>query len=169
MQKDKMLPVSVPRHRYPCREQTAEDVTAYYRRIGAGDLAVVRHTRGHVLKYVFDRISGTKIRSGRIDLEHHGAFYAKSGKSCWTSTGQSNLVVPTLQILEWGEGYIHATEAVARGLSLEDVEGLLSGRIERLPPAPPPHISTVEECRQKVEQAKRELDGLQRGLSHIVP
>jgi hypothetical protein len=115
-----------------------------------------------VLKYDFDRIRGTKLWSGHVYLEHHGTFYAKSGKSYWAPTGQSNLVVPTLQILEWGEGYMHATAAVASGFSLEDVEGLLSGRMEKLPPAPPPYIPTVEECREKVEHAEQELAGLRR-------
>lgn len=129
MEKEKALSVSVPSNQYPCRDQITKDVEAYYRGVVAGDLAVVRHTQGHVLKYDFDRISGTKPRSGRVYLEHYGAFYTKSGKNCWAPAGQSNLVIPTLQILKWGKGYIHATTAVTRDLSLEDVEGILSGRI----------------------------------------
>lgn len=90
----------------PDNDQTADQLAAYYRNVKSGDVAVMRCTQGHILEYKIDKISDTKPRLGRVYLEQGEgfggrAYYAKTGKSCYQPTGQTNLVVPTEEVLAW--------------------------------------------------------------------
>lgn len=93
----------------PCNTQTAKQVEDYYRNVKEGDIAVIRCTQHYALEYHLTKISGTNSKLGRIYLEAGdpwggAAWYAKNGKSCYRPTGQSNLVVPTPEVLEWVAG-----------------------------------------------------------------
>jgi len=85
----------------PCNVQNAKHIAEYYRNVSPGDVAVVRNTHGHFLEYRLDEITGTNPKRGRVYLKQEGAFYAKNGKNCFHPTGQSNLVVPTPEVLSW--------------------------------------------------------------------
>ncbi len=95
----------------PDNRQTPEDVAAYYRGVKPGDVAVLRCTQGNVLEYKLDKISDINSRLGRVYLERGEsawagrAFYSKTGKSCHAPGGQTNLIVPTPQVLKWIEDH----------------------------------------------------------------
>ncbi|SDK38535.1 hypothetical protein [Bradyrhizobium ottawaense] len=94
------------RPKAPCNDQTAEQLEAYYRKVKPGDVAVIRCTQGNVLRYLLDKVTDTTPKSGRVYVEKGDAwagqgFYMKSGKSTDAPTGQSNLVVPTDEVMAW--------------------------------------------------------------------
>jgi hypothetical protein len=88
----------------PCNDQTAEQLEAYYRKVQPGDVAVIRCTQGSLLRYLVDRVTETNPKKGRVYVEKGDAwagqgFYMKSGKSTDAPTGQSNLIVPTKEVM----------------------------------------------------------------------
>jgi hypothetical protein len=90
----------------PDNDQTAEQLEAYYRNVKPGDVAVIRCTQGSVLRYLLDKVTETNPKKGRVYVEKGDAwagqgFYMKSGKSTEAPTGQSNLVVPTEEVMAW--------------------------------------------------------------------
>jgi hypothetical protein len=92
----------------PCNVQTAEQVEQYYRNVKPGDTAVIRCTQNNALEYQLTKVSETNPKRGRVYVEQDdawggSAYYAKNGKSCFHPTGQSNLVVPTPEVLQWIE------------------------------------------------------------------
>lgn len=93
--KENPLPLS------PCVEQTKKDIEAYYRKANVGDVAVVRHTQGGLLRYVVTDVEGPNPKRGRIDIRGAGAFYMKSGANCFHPKGQTTLVMPTDVVLAW--------------------------------------------------------------------
>jgi hypothetical protein len=94
------------RKQAPDNNQTAKQVESYYRSVKPGDVAVIRCTQGNVLRYLLDKVTETNPKKGRVYVEKGDAwggqgYYAKSGKSTDTPTGQTNLVVPTEEVLVW--------------------------------------------------------------------
>lgn len=90
----------------PTNSQTAEQVETYHRNVKPGDVAVIRCTQGNILEFKVDKIAEGSPNRGRIYLEQgdpYGgrAWYAKNGKSCFHPKGQSNLVVPTEEVMAW--------------------------------------------------------------------
>lgn len=85
----------------PCIDQTEQDIEAYYRHAKIGQTAVVRHTQGHMLRYVISEIEGGN--RGRVYVRNAGAFYMKHGKNCFHPKGQTTLVVPTDEVLAWAK------------------------------------------------------------------
>lgn len=85
----------------PCACQTEDEIATYYRNANVGDVAVVRQTQGHLLVYAVTEVEGVNGRAGRVYIKQHGAFYAKSGKNCFQPKGQTTLVVPTDEVLNW--------------------------------------------------------------------
>lgn len=90
----------------PYNSQTVRQVENYYRGVSPGDPAVIRCTQHNALQYVLTEIPNPK--RGRVyvkdgDAWGGTAWYAKNGKSCYHPTGQSNLVVPTPEVLKWIE------------------------------------------------------------------
>lgn len=90
----------------PCNTQDQKQVEAYYRNVKEGDVAMLRDTQGNSLEYKVDKISGTNPRLGRVYIEQGDswggrAYWAKTGKSCMSPTGQINLVVPTEEVMNW--------------------------------------------------------------------
>jgi hypothetical protein len=58
------------------------------------------------LRYLLDKVTETNPKKGSVYVEKGDAwggqgYYAKSGKSTDTPTGQTNLVVPTEEVLAW--------------------------------------------------------------------
>lgn len=94
-----------PRPVSPCIDQTEHDISAYYKSAGAGNQAVVRQTQGHILLYTVTAVEGTNPKAGRVYIQGFGAFYAKSGKNCFHPKGQTTLVVPTAEVLEWAAAH----------------------------------------------------------------
>ncbi|MDB5964162.1 MAG: hypothetical protein JWQ72_662 [Polaromonas sp.] len=76
-------------------EQTPEQITSYYRNVQVGGVACVRDTHYGMLRYFLDDVERLHPKNGRIYLEKHGGFFAKSGKNCSEPTGQCSLAVPT--------------------------------------------------------------------------
>lgn len=89
----------------PCTAQTAEDIATYYRNAKIGDVAVVRDTKGYLLRYSLTEIDGTNPARGRVYVKQFGAFYAKHGKNCYRPTGQVMLAVPSAEIIEWAQAH----------------------------------------------------------------
>ncbi|MBR0879341.1 hypothetical protein ABIF65_002175 [Bradyrhizobium japonicum] len=92
----------------PCNTQNQEQVENYYRGVKAADTAVIRATQGNMLRYHLAKVIETK--KGRVYVEQGDPWggerwYMKSGKSCDHPTGQSNLVVPTPEVLKWIEDH----------------------------------------------------------------
>lgn len=92
----------------PCNSQTAKQVEDYYRNVKPGDPAVIRCTQHYALQYTLTEITDTNPKKGRVyvkdgDAWGGAAWYAKNSKSCYHPTGQSNLVVPTPEVLKWIE------------------------------------------------------------------
>lgn len=90
----------------PDNDQNAEQVERYYRNAKVDDPAVIRCTQGGLLEYRLTKISGINLKLGRIYVEKGDAWggtawHARSGKSCDHPSGQSNLVVPTEEVLAW--------------------------------------------------------------------
>lgn len=94
-----------PRPLLPCVDQTEDDVGAYYRAAEIGDAAVVRRGFGGLITYHVGQVTGKKPRAGRVyvDCPHGGgtAFYMKHGRNCFHPTGQTDLIVPTPEVLAW--------------------------------------------------------------------
>ena len=89
----------------PCAYQTADDIAEYYKAAEVGAVAVVRNTQYHMLEYMVTEIEGTNPRLGRVYVRGSGAFYAKSGRNCFHPKGQTSLVVPTDEVLEWAKAH----------------------------------------------------------------
>jgi len=89
----------------PCIDQSAKDIEAYYRTAEIGQIAVVRHTQGHMLRYVVSDIEGRNDPRGRVYVRNAGSFYMKSGKNCFHPQGQTSLVVPTDEIFAWAKDH----------------------------------------------------------------
>ncbi|MCZ0734510.1 hypothetical protein [Phreatobacter sp. AB_2022a] len=94
-----------PRPLLPCVDQTEDDISAYYRAAAEGDVAVVRQGYGGMTTYFVGKITGKNARAGRVyvDCRHGGgsAFYMKHGRNCFHPKGQTDLIVPTPEVLAW--------------------------------------------------------------------
>lgn len=94
-----------PRPLLPCVDQTEEDISVYYRAAVEGDIAVVRLGYGGMTTYFVGKITGKNPRVGRVYVDcRHGcgsAFYMKHGRNCYHPKGQTNLIVPTPEVLSW--------------------------------------------------------------------
>jgi hypothetical protein len=95
-----------PKETAPCNSQNQEQVQAYYRNVKPGDAAIIRCTQGYFLEYNIDKISDVNPKRGRVYLEKGDcwggrAYYTKNGKSCFHPGSQSNLIVPTEEIMMW--------------------------------------------------------------------
>ncbi|TGQ84092.1 hypothetical protein EN850_02890 [Mesorhizobium sp. M8A.F.Ca.ET.207.01.1.1] len=86
----------------PCVDQTEKDIETYYRNEPEGSAAAVRTTHGGILTYALTTFD-LRRKSGRINVEGFGDFYAKSGKNCYEPTGQKRLVVPTEEVVAWAK------------------------------------------------------------------
>lgn len=98
----------------PSADQTPDQVAQHYRNAKEGETAVIRETYANRLWFVVTTITGTNPKAGRLYLADapksgHGgrAFYAKSGKNCFSPKGQSSLVIPTEAVLEHAKRYPH--------------------------------------------------------------
>ena len=103
----KMLVIPV---KDPSAGQTADQIETYYRVVKPGDSAAVRQTQHRHLEFLITTISDMNPKRGRVYLTREAtwggsAFYMKSGKSCFYPGGQSSLVVPTKEVLEWANDY----------------------------------------------------------------
>jgi hypothetical protein len=90
-----------PRPKSPCYEQTREQIEQYYRTAPIGEPAAVRHTQGGILRYDIETIQGRRPRVGKVEVSRFGDFYMKSAKYCLYPTGQTTLVVPTEEVINW--------------------------------------------------------------------
>jgi hypothetical protein len=75
--------------RDPSTGQSPEQITAYYRNAKPGDVAVIRETQYGMLRFIVTTIKDVNPRRGRVYLAQEAswggcAFYAKSGKNCWS-------------------------------------------------------------------------------------
>jgi hypothetical protein len=73
-----------------------------------GDRAALRHTQYGRLRFTVTEIEGINPKQGRVYVRENcpwggNGYYMKSGKSCWSPTGQTHLVVPTPAVLAWTE------------------------------------------------------------------
>jgi hypothetical protein len=98
--------------RSPCRNQTEAEIGAYYQAAGAGAVAVVRLTHGMTLTYFLAEVEG-QLPRGRIAVRNHGSFYARTGRNCFHPKGQTTLVVPTPEVLEWAAANPHGRAFVS--------------------------------------------------------
>ncbi|WP_170416198.1 hypothetical protein [Ruegeria atlantica] len=90
----------------PSSTQTKYEIEQYLRSVNEGDEVVIRSTQGGLLDLKVTKVTGTKPSAGRLYTEHSGgwggtAWYAKSGKNCYAPKAQSNLVIPTREVLEY--------------------------------------------------------------------
>ena len=93
----------------PSANQTPGDISTYYLGAKIGDRAVIKQTQYGVLRLKLTEIENINPKNGRLYLKEGSsdwggsAFYRKTGKSCFAPTGQTYLVVPTPEVLEWIE------------------------------------------------------------------
>jgi hypothetical protein len=90
----------------PSGAQTDEQIEQYYRNVSIGDRAAIRSTHHGWLQFKITSIDRLKPKRGRIYVAEGcswggSAYYAKHGKSCFAPTGQSRLVVPTHEVVDW--------------------------------------------------------------------
>ena len=95
----------------PCIDQTSEQIGAYYKNAAVGDVAAVRQTQGHTLKYTITIIEGKNHTIGMVYV----AFYTKHGKNCYHPMGQTTLVVPTESVKQWAATYPHEVSTLFAG------------------------------------------------------
>ncbi|MDQ6768631.1 MAG: hypothetical protein M3Z54_01415 [Gemmatimonadota bacterium] len=91
----------------PCAEQTPEDIERWLREeIKVGSEVVIRETQGGLLQYMRGRV----VRVGKAMLEvvrqrrdgsydHTGESFNYSGRNRWHPKGQTQLVMPTPEVL----------------------------------------------------------------------
>jgi hypothetical protein len=98
---------SLGRTEDPSAGQTPAEIETYYRNAKEGDPALIRYTYGSaaMLGFIPTTITGTNPKLGRVYTAEEAPFggkawYAKSGKNCYSPTGQARLVVPTPQLVE---------------------------------------------------------------------
>lgn len=91
----------------PCASQTEADIAAYYRIAEEGAAAVVRQTQGGLLRYFLMSIEGRNPKRGRVHAHQHGAFYMKHGRNCFHPKWQTELVVPTDEVVAWAKQHPH--------------------------------------------------------------
>jgi hypothetical protein len=90
--------------KFPCENQTVDEIAAYYKKAKAGDCAVIRDTRFNHLEYTMTTVERVDPKTGRVYVKAASscaAFHAKSGKNCFHPKGQVSLVVPTDAVLGW--------------------------------------------------------------------
>lgn len=93
----------------PSNEQTAEEIANYYSAAKIGALAAIRQTQYGLLRIKITTIDNIKPKLGRLYLTNGAsdwggaAFYRKTGKSCFAPTGQTFLVIPTSEVVQWAE------------------------------------------------------------------
>lgn len=92
----------------PSSTQSRGEIEQYLRSLVKGDPVAIRSTQAGMLEFKVTHVTETKPKVGRIYTEHSGgwgrnAWYAKSGKNCNAPTGQSTLVIPTQEVLEYAE------------------------------------------------------------------
>ncbi|MCF8476496.1 MAG: hypothetical protein K9G60_05670 [Pseudolabrys sp.] len=91
----------------PSSSQTPDDISAYYQNADIGDPAVIKQTQFGFLRFKVTEIDNINPKNGRLYLKEGAsdwggsAYYRKSGKSCYAPTGQTSLVVPTTELLDW--------------------------------------------------------------------
>lgn len=90
----------------PSSKQTKCEIEQYLRSVNEGDQVVIRSTQGGLLELRITQVTGFNPSKGRLYTEHSGgwggtAWYAKSGKNCLSPKGQSTLVIPTKEVLEY--------------------------------------------------------------------
>lgn len=86
--------------RKPDEGQTPEQVEAWLRaHVRVGAVVAVRETQYHLLKYTLTEVDYTGTK-GRFSTKQFGSFYF-SGKNCFYPKGQTRLVIPTPEVLEF--------------------------------------------------------------------
>lgn len=139
----------------PCDGQSPAELEAYYRRVGEGSLACIRRTTGSSFDpawYAFDRV--TSVARGRVRLSQHSSFWMKSGKNCYHPGGQLRLVIPSLQILDWGDN--NPPHLTMGRLNRDEVEDFLWGRSTTVsaPPALTHTVYSIEDAERRVVEAR---------------
>jgi hypothetical protein len=99
----------------PSADQTPEQITSYYRGVQIGDAAAIRQTQFGYLRFKITTIDGVNTKAGRVYLADAAdwggvAFFVKSGKNCFSPSGQSRLVIPTPEISAWIEQHPDGTK-----------------------------------------------------------
>jgi hypothetical protein len=92
----------------PSAAQTDKQIEQYYRNASIGDRAAIRSTHYGILQFKITTIDWLNPKLGRIYVVEGcdwggSAYYAKHGKSCFAPTGQSRVVVPTPEVIDWAE------------------------------------------------------------------
>jgi hypothetical protein len=91
----------------PSASQTPTEIEAFYRNVKEGDPALIRDTygAGGMLSFIQTIITRTNPKLGRVYTAECAPFggkawYAKSGKNCYSPTGQASFVVPAPELVE---------------------------------------------------------------------
>lgn len=89
--------------KWPCADQTAEQVESYYRGVAPGDPVCVRETQYGILRYYMTTVERIG-HQGRIYPVGFHSFWPK-GANCWEPKGQCKLVVPTQEVRQYAEAH----------------------------------------------------------------
>ena len=97
-----------PPHNDPSSSQTLAQIARYYQNAKPGERAAIRQTQYGLLRFKITEIASINPSLGRIYLKQGAewggsAYYRKTGKNCYSPTGQTHLVVPTSEVLVWVE------------------------------------------------------------------
>lgn len=91
-------------HNDPSAQQSAEEITEYYRNAKVGDAACIRSTYGGSLTFQMSIIEKAAAKS-RIALRHSAGYggygFYVDGRNCKSPGGQARLVKPTVEIEAW--------------------------------------------------------------------
>jgi hypothetical protein len=92
----------------PSQDQTAEEIERYYRSVKVGDLAAIRTSQHGRLEIKITTVSNTNPEVGSIHLNDDAvwggvAYSVESGKSFYTPSSPSSLVVPNETITAWAK------------------------------------------------------------------
>lgn len=125
-----------PSSQYPCADQTAPEIEAYYRAVQPGSEVAIRETHGGMLRYYLSTVD--KLNRGRVYPIGHQSFFAKSGSICSAPHGQCSLVVPTAAVKAFAEanppnyGLCYSRYVVAAPATLEEARAKLAEAEDRL-------------------------------------
>lgn len=87
-------------------DQKSEEITAYLRGLAPGDEVAIYSTYVGFRRYQIVRVTDINPARGRVYIEEHDAmaagvaWYTKSGKNCYSPTGQAKLCIPTEKVRE---------------------------------------------------------------------
>ena len=92
----------------PSAMQEAMEIEQFLRATKEDDEVAIRNTHGGVLMFHITKVTGKKPSSGRLYTDKTGLYagpgwFMRSGKNCRHPTGQTNLVIPTPEVLQFIE------------------------------------------------------------------